>query len=197
MERATSRATLLRATDPEEWSVLMRRAQAGDAAAYRRLLYGITPFLRAIAARAVRQPADVEESVQDILLTLHTIRHTYDPARPFKPWLTGIARHRLIDRMRRQGRLAAREIQLALEHGAFAAPEVDAGVSMDGDSLRAGIAALPVRQREAVTLLKLREMSLAEASARTGQSAGALKVAAHRGLRALRRLMGVGDTGHD
>jgi RNA polymerase sigma-70 factor (ECF subfamily) len=161
--------------------------------AYRRLLEGITPYLRAIASRALRQSADVEDSVQDILVTIHAIRHTYDPNRPFRPWLAGIARHRLIDRLRTQGRRATREIQMEIEHADFAAPAADAGIAMDRDSLHQGIARLPQRQREAVTLLKLQEMSLAEAANTTGQSIAALKVSTHRGLKALRRLLGPKD----
>ena len=78
----------------DEWAGLMARAQEGDAAAYRHLLVAIAPYLRALAARYHRTHQDVEDSVQDILLTIHTIRHTYDPARPFKPWLVAIGRRR-------------------------------------------------------------------------------------------------------
>ena len=194
MEQPAPRPTLLRATDPEEWSALMARAQSGDAQAYRRLLTGITPYLRAIASRALRQSADVEDSVQDILLTIHAIRHTYDPSRPFKPWLAGIARHRLIDRLRTQGRRAMREIQIEFEHDDLAAPAVEAENAIDRDRLHASLAVLPERQREAVTLLKLQELSLAEAAGRTGQSVAALKVSTHRGLKALRRLLGAQDS---
>ena len=59
----------------------------GDRAAYRELLQGVTPWLRRVAGRALRSPEDGEDAVQDILLTLHQIRATYDPARPFKPRL--------------------------------------------------------------------------------------------------------------
>ncbi|HEX2940335.1 MAG TPA: RNA polymerase subunit sigma, partial [Rhodopila sp.] len=48
------------ATSPAEWSALMVRGQGGDAAAYRRLLVSITPYLRAIAMRAHRNPSDAE-----------------------------------------------------------------------------------------------------------------------------------------
>ena len=76
MERPAPRPTLLRATDPAEWSALMAQAQGGDAESYRRLLVGITPYLRAIASHALRQSADVEDGVQDIQMTIHAIRHT-------------------------------------------------------------------------------------------------------------------------
>ena len=98
------------------WSILMAHAQAGDAGAYRRLLAEISPYLRSLAARRHRDPADVEDTVQDILLTIHAIRNTYDPTRPFGPWLVTIAHRRIIDRLRRRGRLQSREQPLTAEH---------------------------------------------------------------------------------
>lgn len=180
----------LRATDPEEWSALMAAAQAGDAAAYRRLLHGITPYLRAIAGRAHRGAGDVEDSVQDILLTLHAVRHTYDPGRPFKPWLAGIAQHRVMDRLRASGRRAAREVMLAPEHETFAEEAPNSDMGLDHHALHASVQSLPEGQRQAITLLKLQELSLKEASERTGMSITALKVSTHRGIKALRRLLG-------
>lgn len=185
----------LAATDPAEWSALMARAQAGDTAAYRRLLGGITPYLRAIVHRAHRDPSAAEDTVQDILLTLHAIRHTYDASRPFKPWLAGIARHRVLDRLRRQGRTAAREVALAPEHETFAAPEsnLETGAA-DGRILQQALDTLPEGQRRAVTLLKLREMTLKEAAVVSGMSVASLKVATHRGIKALRRRLGREDS---
>src|SRR5262249_30438091 len=110
--------------DPE-WAALMAAVQTGDAAAYRRLLTAIAPYLRGIAARYHRERADIEDSVQDVLLTVHAVRHTYDPARPFKPWLVAIARRRIIDRLRGQGRRRARETFLSPDHETFAAPETN------------------------------------------------------------------------
>ena len=177
------------ATDPEEWAVLMVLAQGGDGAAYCSLLVGVTPYLRAIASRAHRNPSDAEDTGQDVLLTLHAVRHTYDAARPFKPWLAGIARHRIIDRLRALGRASAKEVTLELEHEVFPAAETNETLSFEAQDLHAAIRALPPGQRQAVTLLKLREKSLKEASAVSGISVGALKVATHRGIAALRTLL--------
>jgi RNA polymerase sigma-70 factor (ECF subfamily) len=58
-----------------DWSMLMARAQGGDRDAYRRLLGEITPCLRTLAARRHRDVSDAEDAVQDILLTVHAIRH--------------------------------------------------------------------------------------------------------------------------
>src|SRR5215469_10292953 len=84
----------------DNWAALMARAQDGDKAAYRALLTAITPYIRALARRALRDAADVDDVVQDVLLSLHQIRHTYDPSRPFAPWLATIARRRIVDRVR-------------------------------------------------------------------------------------------------
>ena len=173
-----------------DWSVLMAEAQNGDERAYRCLLEAILPYLRSIAARVHRNPSDVEDAVQDIMLTLHTIRHTYDPARPFGPWLVAIANRRLIDRLRRQGRSRARETALDGRDETFSAPEANLYADdMERRALEAAVAGLPPRQREAITLLKLQEMSLKEAAAASGMSVAALKVSVHRGIRTLRKLL--------
>lgn len=178
------------ARDPGEWPLSMRGAQDANRTAYRRLLIGVTPFVRALASRSLSNRSDVEDAVQDILMTVHTIRHTYDPSRPFKPWLAGVAHHRLVDKFRAGRRIAAREVAMAPEHETFsvAEPNTDTG-AWDGPALRAALGALPDGQRRAIELTKLKEMSLKEASAATGMSIAALKVATHRGLAALRRLL--------
>jgi RNA polymerase sigma-70 factor (ECF subfamily) len=87
----------------------MRAAQDGDKAAYETLLTDILPLLRAIVQRSWRNPHDVADIVQDVLLSLHVVRHTYDPNRPFVPWLLTIARRRIADTARRSFSRSAHE----------------------------------------------------------------------------------------
>jgi RNA polymerase sigma-70 factor (ECF subfamily) len=177
-------------SDASDWAALMARAQDGDAQAYRRLLAELAPYLRAMAARYHRDRRDVEDTVQDILLTIHGIRHTYDPKRPFKPWLVGIGRRRIIDRLRQQRRARSHEEALETEHETFAEAETNPiEEKSDARALRAAVARLPPGQRQAVTLLKLQEMSLKDAAAISGMSMISLKVASHRGLKSLRRIL--------
>jgi RNA polymerase sigma factor (sigma-70 family) len=173
-----------------DWSAFMARAQDGDREAYRRLLEGIAPYLRFLARRRLRDSLDVEDAVQDVLLTVHAVRHTYDPARPFGPWLVAIANRRIVDALRRYGRTRLREEAFAEEHETLAAPEANLpGGGMDARALCAVVERLPQGQRQAVRLLKLEEMSLKEAAVVTGMSIAALKVATHRGLKNLRKLI--------
>jgi RNA polymerase sigma-70 factor (ECF subfamily) len=173
-----------------DWSALMARSQEGDGAAYRRLLQSILPYLRALARRAGLPGDEVEDAVQDVLMTLHAIRHSYDPARPFAPWLAAVARHRIIDRRRRLVRRASRESPMDNETETLPAPptylpETESEVRR----MKAAISALPKGQRQAIEMLKLKEMSLKEASAASGQSISALKVAVHRAVKRLRSLL--------
>ncbi len=173
-----------------EWSALMAQAQAGDRQAYRRILEDITPFLRALAARRHRDARDVEDTVQDVLLTVHAIRHTYDPQRPFTPWLAAIAHRRIVDRLRQQGRSRVRERAFEADLETFAAPRANnQEAASEREALRDAIESLPLGQRRAVKLLKLEERSLKQAAEASGMSIPALKVATHRALKNLRRML--------
>lgn len=174
-----------------DWSICMARAQEGDREAYRRLLEEITPYLRSLASRLIQNRGDIEDAVQDALLALHAVRHTYDPMRPFGPWLVAIARRRFIDGLRRRGRAASRETPLEAEHETFEAPGTNLQeTASDRRALREALGALPPAQREAIRMLKLEEMSLREAASASGTSIAALKVATHRGLKSLRKIFG-------
>ena len=168
----------------------MVRAQDGDRQAYHTLLEDLTPYLRSIAGRCFKQARDIEDAVQDVLLTIHMVRHAYDPSRPFGPWLLAIANRRIIDRLRRETRKKTREIELSPQHETFAehATNLDETIS-DEMSLSEAIERLPPDQRQAIKMLKLNEMSLKEAATVSGRSISALKVATHRAVKSLRKML--------
>lgn len=189
-EARIGRRAATREDGSPDWSVLMACAQIGDRDAYRRLLESITPYLRRLAARHGVHPDAVEDVVQDILVTVHQVRHTYAAERPFGPWLVSIASRRIVDALRRQGRAASREMPLDPEHETL--PGDGANLmeeAADARVVREALAQLPPGQRDAIRMLKLEEMSLKEAALATGTTVAALKVAVHRGLKALRKLL--------
>jgi RNA polymerase sigma factor (sigma-70 family) len=192
-ERSEAGSSGARADHSAAWSALMARAQDGDGLAYRRLLEEVTPYLRSLAARHRGLSGETEDTVQDILLTLHAARHSYDVNRPFGPWLLTIARRRIADRLRHLGRRAAAETSLEPKHETISAPGPNLYTLLSGRrGLREAIERLPSGQRQAVLLLKLRGLSLREAASESGMSAAALKAASHRGLKALRAAFGKG-----
>jgi RNA polymerase sigma-70 factor (ECF subfamily) len=135
---------------------------------------------------------DLDDLVQDVLLSLHSVRHTYAPDRPFVPWLLAIVRNRMADAARRHARRTANEITVEFLPETFSDDQTNYSGNEFGDPelLRQAIADLPAGQRQAVELLKLGEMSLKEASVASGQSVAALKVAMHRALKALKAAIG-------
>ena len=132
--------------------------------------------------------------MQDSLLTVHRVRHTYQPGRPVRPWLAAIVARRAIDAVRRQTRTASREVAEDGSYETFADPAANSDEKAGSSEALAGmVARLTPKQKEALELVKLREMSLAEASAASGQSVGSLKVNVHRAIRRLRALAGGGE----
>lgn len=167
----------------------MAAAQAGDRRAYERVLSESVALIRAVARHQGVAFDALDDVVQETLLTVHRVRHTYDPARSYDAWLAAIARRRAIDALRSHGRRARREVS---DEHAYALLTDHDDASLDSErtqnarQLRAAIAELPPGQREAVEQLGLKERSLAEAADVTGRNAGALKVNLHRALKALR-----------
>ena len=182
----------------EQLSQLMRAAQGGDAVAYTSLLEAIAPRIRRVVGcqRHFAGAQEVEDLVQDVLLSVHAVRATYDPSRPFGLWLAAIIRNRLADGARRYAR---RSPEIAVDNldVTFAGPAANTSEDDYGDpqALRQAIGRLPPGQRQAVELTKLRGMSLKEAAEATGLSVAALKVATHRAMASLRRALVKGRSG--
>lgn len=170
---------------------LMTLVQEGDGAAYSELLTLLAEVARRFARHRAGDVPWLDDVVQETLVTVHRVRHTYDRQRPFAPWFYAILSSRLIDVVRKERRIGAREI------GTDILPE-RATIERDAEADRSGVVAaverLPERQREIVESLKIRDESVKSIGARLGMNESAVRVAAHRGYRALRRLLkGEGD----
>lgn len=171
---------------------LMHSAQDGDRVAYEALLRACLPRIRRRLQRRSVDPDLVDDIIQDVLLTIHRARQTYDPSRPFAVWLAMITDRRAIDAARRHHRHAMHEVSSPDAYETHADESGDQHpfvATIAIDRIRGSIADLPAAQRDAVERLSLREQSLTEAAQETGRSIGALKVNLHRGLKALRALL--------
>lgn len=169
-------------------------AQQGDQRAYEELLRLVAREARSYIGRRVSWADWTEDVVQEVLMTVHRTRHTYDPARPFAPWFYAIASSRLVDVLRSRKRVATREV---IDDEALAqqpSPATTAAVAeRSGDvreALAQAVARLPRVQREVVSLLKYEDLSVREVAARMHMTEGAVKATAHRGYKILRRTVG-------
>ena len=175
----------------ERLVALLRQGQQG---AFETLTTRYQSRLLWFCWQILRSKEDAEDALQDVLLTVHAVRRAYDPRRPFGPWLVAIANRRIIDRLRRQIRNRSRETEFTPEHETFLPDPTNLRssideISADEATLLAAIENLPPDQRQAIRLLKLKEMSLKEAALATGRTVSALKVATHRAIKSLRKIL--------
>src|SRR6266404_169964 len=162
-ERAQSQERELRA--------LMTAGLDGDAIAYHRLLERLTGHLRAYYrnrfARIGHGAAQAEDLLQEVLIAVHTHRHTYDLLQPFTPWIHAIARYKFLDYLRRT-KYSFKDMPIER-----------------AEELIAAMSLISLKARKAIQYVKLEGLSVSEAATRCGISESAVKVAVHRGLKAL------------
>jgi RNA polymerase sigma-70 factor (ECF subfamily) len=172
----------------EEWAMLMRAALEGDSVAYRRLLAQLAPVLRAVTQSGLKRrgapQVDAEDIVQETLLAVHLKRQTWNAGRPIWPWIAAIARHKLIDALRRRG---LGRFDLSIED----LPDVPAPAGgepgTEGDLDRI-LACLNERERNIVSFLSREGATAKEAAQRFQTSEGAVRVTLHRAIRRLAAL---------
>lgn len=169
----------------DEWTDLMRSANAGDSVAYHRLLKSVTPVLRAGArqglSRAGRPPDQAEDIVQDILLAVHLKRQTWDANAPFAPWLFAIARNKLIDALRRRGRRTF----VNIDDFAETIPSDPPAETLPTVEISNHLADLPPRQRDVLRSIAVESASIKTTASKLSMTEGAVRVALHRGLASL------------
>lgn len=165
---------------------LFMRGRAGESAAQRGFLTKVTPLLRSYFRRRLPDaPDDVEDLVQDTLIALHTRRDTFDTRYPLSAWFYSIAKYRLCDFIRRRRRRRESPLE-GLDFGAVDANFAASDAQRDVAKL---MQHLSDKQRAAVRLVKLEQQSVRDAATQTELSESAVKVAAHRGFRAMQRLV--------
>lgn len=181
LESMPKRETSKFSADEKRWARLMASAQAGSEQDYRQLLSEISEAVGRYLRARLGGYDFIEDCVQEVLISVHQARHTYDNRRAFRPWLFAIVRHKAIDAMRR-GKGRARE-QLAGEdfpESSVAGPdsEVVSGQLLMG---------LPDGLQQALVLTKIQGMTSSEAARKLSISESALKVRVHRAMGKLKR----------
>lgn len=157
-------------------------AQRGDRAAYATFLGECQLWLKRYFVRRVGAEF-LDDLVQETLLSVHAKLGSYDPERPLLPWLAAIARYRWVDQLRRIYRSQEGAIDEDLP-GVDEEPEIAARISLERL-----FSYLPQGQAQAIELVKIEGLSVAEAAIASGQSESLVKVNIHRGLKKLATLI--------
>src|SRR5689334_10257587 len=177
---------------------LMARYCDGDAGAFRELYALLAPRLLGYLVKMARHRAVAEDLLQQTFMKVHRARGAYVRGADPVPWIYSIAHRTFIDEARRQKRAVVRVgdgEDLPEQHADLQGELADRRDEprVDPELVKAtldALAELPAQQREAVVLTKLDGKSVAEAAEIAGTTVGAMKVRAHRGYEALRRLLG-------
>jgi len=163
----------------------MAAALAGDKRAYERVLKAVSTKLGAYLGRKL-PPKDRDDVVQDILLSIHKSRHTYDNTRLLMPWVMAIAHYRLQDYWRKQYGHAFHETDDIEEMKNILS--IDETKSMDSrEDIRRVMVTLPPKQREILDLMYRQDKSVQEVAEQLKMTISAVKVAAHRGYKVFRK----------
>jgi len=173
----------------ERWQVLMREAQDGNNASYRLLLTEIAPFIQRSLFKSLARKEQAEDITQEVLISVHKAMNTYDPARPFLPWLMAIVNFRRTDYLR--SHYAARDNMLSPIEDL----DLEDNVTIDRHQgeykdIEKALTELPHKQREVFDLVKMQGYTAKEVSAKTGMSVSAVKVSVHRSIQKLKEKLG-------
>src|SRR5437870_4871692 len=169
-----------------ELRALMRSSLTGNAGTYRLLLERLTGHLRAYYrhrfAKIGHGPTEAEDLTQEVLISIHTYRHTYDQSQPFTPWVHAIARHKFLDYLRRT---KSSYSDIPIDRAEELVAHSDMSAVESGLDLKRLMSKISSKTRQTIQYVKLEGQSVREAAARCRMSESAVKVAAHRGLKAL------------
>jgi RNA polymerase sigma-70 factor (ECF subfamily) len=168
-------------TSEDQLKALMEMGLGGDAGAHSALLRALVPLLRSFYRRRMRgAEEDVEDLVQETLIAIHARRASYDRDRAFTAWFYAIARHQMIDYVRR------RKVHVPLEdvEAILATEGFEDAISarMDVDRL---LDTLSPKQARAIRDTHVDGKSIAEAAEAAGIGESDVKVSVHRGLKSL------------
>ncbi|MGE3995637.1 MAG: sigma-70 family RNA polymerase sigma factor [Variibacter sp.] len=174
-----------------ELATLMRSANSGDGLAYEAFLKALLPTLRAFARQAASRAGsdiDAEDIVQETLIAIHLKRQTWIDTQPIGPWIRAIVRHKAIDALRRRGR----RVHLPVEDFENILPAEPTASDYSRRDLEKHLPHLTGRQRDVMQAIAMDGRSIAETAQHLDMREGAVRVALHRGVSALARILGGG-----
>lgn len=170
------------ATDLE---TLMQRALAGDKRAYTAVLQETSRFLRPFLAKRLNRSTEVDDLLQEILLSIHKARHTYDGERPYKPWAFAIAKFRLLDHLRAHYADHLRHaVELSEVENILPGHVTESAITYE--SINGEVKKLPGKQAAILQMMHQEGYTAKEVAEKLGMKESAVKVAAHRAYKVIR-----------
>jgi RNA polymerase sigma-70 factor (ECF subfamily) len=172
--------------ETDNLEALMRRSLDGDTRAYAELLQQTARLLRPFLAKRLSASSEVDDLLQEILISIHKARHTYDGNRPYKPWVYAIAKFRLQDQLRAYYSDQLRHADDLSDWEEFLPDDVTE-TAISYESISAEVERLPEKQATILRLIHQQGYTAKEVAEKIGMKESAVKVAAHRAYKILRQ----------
>jgi RNA polymerase sigma-70 factor (ECF subfamily) len=167
-------------------AALMRQSLDGDQHAYAEILQETSRFLRPFLAKRLHFTNEVDDLLQEILLSIHKARHTYDGNRPYKPWVYAIAKFRLQDYLRAHYSDQLHHADDLSEMENYLHENVTES-AISYESISGEVEKLPQKQATILQLMHQEGYTAKEVAEKLGMNESAVKVAAHRAYKILRQ----------
>ena len=165
---------------------LMRQSPEGDKRAYAELLQQTARLLRPFLAKRLSFESEVDDVLQEILISIHKARHTYDGQRPYKPWAYAIANFRLQDYLRMHYADQLRQaVDISELENNLHEDVTETAISYE--SISGEVHKLPEKQATILQLMHQDGYTAKEVAEKLGMTESAVKVSAHRAYKVLRR----------
>ncbi|MFE6697257.1 RNA polymerase sigma factor [Streptomyces sp. NPDC057718] len=178
--------------DDAELTAAVLAAQDGDEDAFRAVYRAVQPRLLGYIRTLVGEP-DAEDVASEAWLQIaRDLDRFSGDADRFRGWAARIARNRSLDHLRMRSRrpaIGGDETELTAR-AAESDTAGDAIEALDTDRTMSLIAQLPQDQAEAVVLRVVVGLDAKSAAQTLGKRPGAVRTAAHRGLKRLAELLG-------
>lgn len=172
----------------ENLEALMKLSLGGDQRAYAVLLQETARFLRPFLSKRLNAGSEVDDLLQEILLSIHKARHTYDGNRPYKPWVYAIAKFRLQDHLRAHYADHLRHaVELSEVENDLQEPVTKSDISYE--SISGEIQKLPPKQAAILQMMHQEGFTAKEVAEKIGMKESTVKVAAHRAYKILRKIL--------
>jgi RNA polymerase sigma-70 factor (ECF subfamily) len=168
-----------------ELTAWMRAALVGDADAYRTFLHCVVPYVRTVArsrCRRVGIEGEAEDIVQEVLLTIHLKRNTWDQSRQIGPWISAITRNKVVDALRKRGRRNHTSLDDVID--VLPAEEVTSS-EIELQELELLIKRLPFHRQQIIRSVSFNGVSIRDVAKQLKMTEGAVRVSLHRALKAL------------
>jgi RNA polymerase sigma-70 factor, ECF subfamily len=172
-----------------EWTRKLLAGLAGDSVAYADFLSQLSPILRRVIGRKIPM-GDVEDVLQEVLISIHKARHTYDGERPLMPWVMAITSFRVTDCLRKTySEMRHSQVDIADYENVLEAVTESLG---ETESIHEMLAGVGHRERKILSLMHVEGYTAKQVGSQLGMKESAVKVAAHRAIKKIRERLGNG-----